>query len=145
MRHLAWKVKYPLCLDKPSTLQLSQDLLQRYSKKIRSRKKVEARVRVRAEVKVKIENIWIKAYLARKMMFLPKNQLFQNLNHQRLPRILVKNRYRSRDKVLYHARKERNKEKWKEYLVKNRKNVLKVVALDMFDILFMLIINNIHY
>ena len=145
MRHLAWKAKYPLCLDKPSTLQLSQDLLQKYSKKRRSRKKVEARVRVRAEVKVKIENIWIRVYLARKMMFLPKNQLFQNLNHQSLPRISAKNRYRSRDKVLYHARKERNKEKWKEYLVKNRKNVLKVVVLDMFDILFMLIINNIHY
>jgi hypothetical protein len=83
--------------------------LQKYSKKIRSRKKVEARVRVRAEVKV--ENIWIKAYLARKMMLPPKNQLFQNLNHQSLPRISAKNRYRSRDKVLYHARKKRNTKK----------------------------------
>ena len=84
--------------------------MQKCSRRRRDKKR-KVRARVRVEVRVKVKNIWIRAYLARIMMFLSKNQIFQGLNRLSLQKISVKNQYRSRDKVHYHAKKERSKKK----------------------------------
>ena len=84
--------------------------MQKCSRRRRDKKR-KVRARVRVKVRVKVKNIWIRAYLARRMIFLPKNQIYRGLNRLSLQKISVKNQYRSRDKVHYHAKKERSKKK----------------------------------